>query len=69
MKTPQAKAEQLIAQHLAVLLVLGGFGYQERIEFAKRNAVISTLTAKESNADQEEYWAQVQICVEKYLIE
>ena len=68
MKTPQAKAEQLIAQHLAVLLVLGGFGYEERIEFAKRSAVISAITAKENNADQQEYWAQVQICVEKYTI-
>lgn len=66
--SPQAKAEELIAQHLSAMLVLGNFSYAERIDFAKRNARISAITAKESNANQQEYWAQVQMCVEKYTI-
>lgn len=37
--SPQTKAEELIAQHLSAMLVLGNFSYSERIDFAKRNGL------------------------------
>jgi phosphoribosylformylglycinamidine (FGAM) synthase-like amidotransferase family enzyme len=69
MKTPQAQAEQLIAQHLAAMLVLGGFSYSDRIEFAKRSASITALTAKINNADNTSYWEEVTNHIEKYTIQ
>ena len=68
MKTPQAQAEQLIAQHLAAMLVLGKFSYFDRIEFAKRSASITALTAKLNNADNANYWDEVSKHIEKYTI-
>ena len=66
--SPNAKAEQLIAQHLSVMLVLGKFTYFERIEFAKRSASITVRTAKESSKKTAPYWSEVQKFIDNYTI-
>ena len=67
-KPPKAKAEELIAQHLSVMLVLGKFSYSERIEFAKRSASITARTAQSYGKKNDSYWVEVQNFIEKYTI-
>jgi len=66
--TSQSKAEELIAQHLSVMLVLGGFSYAERIEYVKRSASITARTVLNNKAENADYWAEVQKFIENYKI-
>ena len=66
--SPQAKAEELIAQHLSLMLVLGNFSYLERIDFAKRSASLTAKTAQSCCKKNESYWIDVQKFIEKYTI-
>lgn len=67
--SPQAKAEELIAQHLSVMLVLGNFSYEQRVDFAKRNASISARTAQKACEKNGSYWLDVQKFIDKYTIQ
>jgi hypothetical protein len=67
--SPQAKAEELIAQHLSAMLVLGNFSYLQRVDFAKRNAFISARTAQNAAEKNGSYWVEVQKFIDKYTIQ
>jgi hypothetical protein len=66
--SPQAKAEELIAQHLSLMLVLGKFSYSERLDYAKRSASLTAKTAESCCKKNERYWIDVQNFIEKYTI-
>jgi len=66
---PQAKAEELIAQHLSLMLVLGKFSYAERLDYAKRSASLTAKTAESCCKKNESYWIDVQNFIEKYTIQ
>jgi len=67
--SPQAKAEELIAQHLSLMLVLGKFSYAERLDYAKRSATLTAKTAESCCKKNERYWIDVQNFIEKYTIQ
>jgi hypothetical protein len=67
-KPPNAKAEELIAQHLSLMLVLGKFSYLERLEFAKRSALLTAKTAENCTKKNARYWVDVQKFIYKYTI-